>query len=170
MNGSEIKELFRQKFTEGIKEHHNFRGDNTMVVDVGILLDMMSYARQDPALKFNMLVDVCGVDYLERIPRFEVVYHLLSIEHNHRLRIRVGVSEETLLVPSVVSLWPSANWYEREIFDLFGIRFNDHPNLRRILTHDDFEGHALRKDYPVNRRPPLHEPSEDLLTLRPYKV
>jgi NADH-quinone oxidoreductase subunit C len=103
------------------------------------------------------------VDYLaypgrEDAPRFEVVYHLYSVAHNHRLRVKAGVDEDDPVVPSAVPLWPIANWFEREVWDMFGVRFTGHPDLRRLLLYEAFEGHPLRKDYPVNRRQPLIGP------------
>jgi NADH:ubiquinone oxidoreductase subunit C len=99
--------------------------------------------RDDPALHFDMLLDVCGVDYLERTPRFKVVYHLRSLETARRLRLKVPVAEEQTEVESVTSVWKGANWFEREAYDLYGIRFRHHPDLRRILTHAGFGNEHL---------------------------
>jgi len=142
---------------EAVVSTHAYLGDATAVVREFHLLDTMRFLRSDPALAFDMLSDVCAVDYLPRVPRFEVVYHLYSVAKNHRLRVKTPVDENTS-VPSVVELWPSANWMEREVFDLYGIRFAGHPDLRRILLYDEFEGHPLRKDYPKERRQPLVGP------------
>jgi len=101
---------------------------------------------------------VCAVDYLPRVPRFEVVYHLYSVKKNHRVRVKVLVDGKSPSVPSLVGLWASADWMEREVWDLYGIRFDGHPDLRRILLYDEFEGHPLRKDYPKERRQPLVGP------------
>lgn len=111
--------------------------------------------RDDPALGFDVLTDLTAVDYLGRTPRFEVVYQLNSLPHRHRLRVKVGVPGDDPELPSASSVWNSALWAEREVFDLFGIRFTGHPDLRRILMYPEFEGHPLRKDYPVNKRQPL---------------
>ncbi len=105
-----------------------------------------------------MLTDLTAVDYLERDPRFEVVYHLYSVSRNRRLRVKARVPEGTAEIDTLVEVWPSANWMEREVFDLYGIRFRGHPDLRRILLYDDFEGHPLRKDYAKERRQPLVGP------------
>jgi len=118
----------------------------------------MRFLRDDPATQFEMLSDVCAVDYLPRVPRFEVVYHLYSVAKNHRLRVKVICDGASPSVPSVTALWESANWMEREVWDLYGIRFDGHPDLRRILLYDEFEGHPLRKDYPKERRQPLVGP------------
>ena len=114
-------------------------------------------------------MDVGGVDYLgypdddDREWRFEVAYQLYSMKLNHRFRVKVGVPDDSVEVPSVWDLWAIANWEEREVYDMYGIRFAGHPNLRRILCHDEFVGHALRKDYPINKRQKLSQPSEIIL-------
>ena len=147
---------------EAVASTHAYLGDATAVIREFHLLDAMRFLKSDPALAFDMLSDVCAVDYLPRVPRFEVVYHLYSVAKNHRLRVKVPVEMPAdgspPSVPSVVELWPSANWMEREVFDLYGIRFAGHPDLRRILLYDEFEGHPLRKDYPKERRQPLVGP------------
>ncbi len=143
---------------EAVTSTHAHLGDATAVVAASRLMEVMRYLRDDRELAFEMLMDVCAVDYLPRVPRFEVVYHLYSIVKNHRLRVKVLVDGKTPSVPSVVKLWLSANWMEREVFDLYGIRFEGHPDLRRILLYEEFEGHPLRKDYPKERRQPLVGP------------
>src|SRR5882672_2496201 len=105
--------------------------------------------RDDPPLSFEMLLDVAGVDFPKRQPRFEVVYHLWSLRHNRVVRVKVGVPEEDPTCPSVVDLWGTADWHERECFDLVGVKFAGHPDLRRILMPDDYPWHPLRKDFPV---------------------
>jgi len=105
--------------------------------------------RDDAALSFEMLLDVAGVDFPKRRPRFEVVYHLWSLRHNRVARVKVGVPEEDPTCPSVVDLWGTADWHERECFDLLGVKFTGHPDLRRILMPDDYPWHPLRKDFPV---------------------
>lgn len=111
-------------------------------------LSALRSLRDDPKCAFTQLVDICGADYPERAERFDVVYHLLSPALNQRVRVKVRASE-TSPVPSVVTLWPAANWFEREAYDLYGIQFEGHPDLRRILTDYGFEGHPLRKDFPL---------------------
>ena len=104
-------------------------------------------------------MDLTAVDYLNRKDnRFEVVYHFYSLKHNHRLRVKVPVSEDDCTIDSVSSLWKTANWYEREVWDLYGIKFNGHPDMLRILLFEEFKGHPLRKDYPFNKRQPLIGP------------
>lgn len=130
-------------------------GQAVVVVERERLLDTLRTLRDHPELRFEMLADVTAVDYLGRTPRFEVVYQLHSLSLGHRLRVKVAVPEDDLVVPSAVPLWKSANWSERETFDMFGIRFAGHPDLRRILMYPEFTGFPLRKDYPVARREPL---------------
>ncbi|MDM7946316.1 MAG: NADH-quinone oxidoreductase subunit C [Oceanibaculum nanhaiense] len=112
------------------------------------LIRLMTMLRDDSNCQFKVLVSVCGADYPAREQRFEVVYNLLSMKHNQRIRVKVATDEATP-VPSVVSVFPSANWFERETWDLYGVLFSDHPDLRRILTDYGFEGHPLRKDFPL---------------------
>ncbi len=112
------------------------------------IVRVLTHLRDDPRLLFKELLDVCGVDYPDRAERFEVVYNLLSLRHNRRIRVKVA-TDESEPVPSVTGVFSSANWYERETWDLFGVYFSDHPDLRRILTDYGFEGHPLRKDFPL---------------------
>jgi len=112
------------------------------------LLRALTFLRDDPECLFKALVDVCGVDYPERAERFEVVYNLLSVKLNRRIRLKVATDEQTP-VPSAAGVFSSAGWFEREVWDLYGVYFADHPDLRRILTDYGFEGHPLRKDFPL---------------------
>lgn len=155
---SHLMELVKAKFADQILESHSYRGDDTIRVHRDSLLEVAQRLKGDPELDFQLLIDVSAVDYINEEERFEVVYHFLSLRHNHRLRLKVRVGEEDPTVPSLVSVWPGANWLERETWDMFGIRFNDHPDLRRILMYEEFEGHPLRKDYPYNKRQPLIGP------------
>jgi NADH-quinone oxidoreductase subunit C len=112
------------------------------------IMKVLTYLRDDPDCRFVSFIDICGVDYPERENRFDVVYHLLSPYRNHRVRVKIEADEQTP-VPSVIEVFPAANWYEREAFDLYGILFSGHPDLRRILTDYGFSGHPLRKDFPL---------------------
>jgi NADH-quinone oxidoreductase subunit C len=112
------------------------------------IVKVLSFLRDDVSCQFKLLVDICGVDYPDREQRFEVVYHLLSLAHNNRIRVKVATDEQSP-VPSVTGVFSAANWFEREAWDLYGIYFSDHPDLRRILTDYGFEGHPLRKDFPL---------------------
>ena len=163
MHGSAILERLRDHFGNRIVETHDFRGDHTAVVGHSAIVEVLRFCRDDPVLSFEVLMDLTAVDYLrypgrEDGPRFEVVYHLYSLAHNHRLRLKVRVEENDPVVPTAVGLWPIANWFEREVWDMFGIRFAGHPDPRRLLTYEEFQGHPLRKDYPVNKRQPLIGP------------
>ncbi len=131
------------------------RGQAVVLIDREPLADALRTLRDHDETRFEMLSDLTVVDYLGRTPRFEVVYQLYSITRNHRLRVKVPVPADDPVVPSAVPLWKSARWAEREAWDMFGIRFSGHPDLRRILMYREFEGHALRKDYPLDRRQPL---------------
>lgn len=175
-----LAEQLQTRFAEQIINCHIANEQITLEVSAEHLLAMCVALRDEPSFAFDMLIDVCGVDYLyygiaqwqtkdttftgfsravdrsheERIipwdkPRFAAVYHLLSYKHNHRLRLRVFLADEQPMVDSVITVWPSANWYEREAFDLFGILFKGHPDLRRILTDYGFVGHPFRKDFPL---------------------
>jgi NADH-quinone oxidoreductase subunit C len=163
MDGSAILARLTERFGPAILSTHAHRGDHTAVVDRAAIAEVLRVCRDDPELRFEMLVDLTAVDYLhyagrEEPARFEVVYHLYSVTHNHRLRLKVPVEEDDPVVPTAVPLWPIANWYEREVWDMFGIRFEGHPDLRRLLLYEEFEGHPLRKDYPIHRRQPLIGP------------
>jgi NADH-quinone oxidoreductase subunit C len=123
------------------------RGELTIEVQTGAIVRVLTYLRDQPNCQFKMLVDICGVDQPEREQRFDVVYHLLSLKHNQRIRVKVATDEATP-VPSVTGVFGSANWYEREVWDMYGVYFADHPDLRRLLTDYGFEGHPMRKDFP----------------------
>jgi NADH-quinone oxidoreductase subunit C len=133
------------------------RGEVTLVVDVERYLDVMRTLRDRPELRFAMLIDLCGVDYSSygggawEGARFGVVSHLLSLAHNRRVRVRTFAADDAFpVVPSVIDVWPAANWFEREAFDLYGIMFPGHPDLRRLLTDYGFVGHPFRKDFPIS--------------------
>ena len=123
-------------------------GELTLTVEVASIARVLTFLRDQPGLLLNELVDLCGVDYPPRERRFDVVYHLLSVRHNLRVRVKVETDEATP-VPSVIGVFPTAGWFEREAWDMYGILFSDHPDLRRILTDYGFEGHPLRKDFPL---------------------
>jgi NADH-quinone oxidoreductase subunit C len=149
----------QQIFGEKIVTISEASGELTIVVEPEHLTDVCQLLRDDPRFACDQLIDLCGVDYLDygkegvsgswQGQRFAVVYHLLSVKNNHRIRLRVFAEEELPVVDSVVDIWASADWYEREAFDLFGIIFEGHPDLRRILTDYGFIGHPFRKDFPL---------------------
>jgi NADH-quinone oxidoreductase subunit C len=123
-------------------------GELTLIVDSARNLDALMFLRDDPAGQFVSIIDICGADYPEREKRFDVVYHLLSPKLNRRVRVKIMTDEETP-VASATAVWPGADWFEREVYDLFGVLFEGHPDLRRILTDYGFDGHPLRKDFPM---------------------
>jgi NADH-quinone oxidoreductase subunit C len=123
-------------------------GELTVHVGLAGLLELMAFLKTDASTRMTSLVDITAVDHPERVARFDVVYHLLSMYTNGRIRVKTEVSE-TGMVPSLIPVYPAANWFEREVFDLFGILFSGHPDLRRILTDYGFRGHPLRKDFPT---------------------
>ena len=163
MDGAAMLAALRARFGSDVVETYADRGDHAAVVTREALPRVLAYCRDEPALAFEMLTDLTAVDYSkypgrEDGPRFEVVYHLYSLRWNHRLRIKVRVDEDDAVVPTAVPLWPIANWLEREVWDMFGVRFDGHPDPRRLLMYEEFVGHPLRKDYPINRRQPLIGP------------
>jgi NADH-quinone oxidoreductase subunit C len=141
----------REKFPQAVVETVEFRGEQTIVLHPEFLVGICSYLQKN--LRYTYLSSVTAVDWLERVPRYDVVYHLLSIPNQSQLRLKVRVgqrSEDHPSVATVTSIWPTANWFEREIYDLFGILFSGHPDLRRILMPMDWTTHPLRKDYPLS--------------------
>jgi NADH-quinone oxidoreductase subunit C len=151
---------------DAVTASHSFRGDDTIVVNPLMILEAMRQLKEDPELRLDFLVDLTAVDYLGRDPRFEVVYHLRSMATGARLRVKAPLHDpddgSNPVLDSVVPLWAGANWFEREVWDLYGIKFRNHPDLRRILMYEEFVGHPLRKDYPKERRQPLvrRDPNE----------
>jgi NADH-quinone oxidoreductase subunit C len=156
--GSPVLRRVLELLPDAVQETHARLGDATARVDPTRTVEVLRLLRDDPELEFEMLTDVTAVDYLGEVPRFEVVYHLYSVAKNHRVRIKARVAEDAPEIESAVALWPSANWMEREVWDLYGIRFRNHPDLRRILLYEQFDGHPLRKDYPKEKRQPLVGP------------
>ena len=138
-------------------------GELNLDVTLANIAGLVEFLKGDATCRFTSLVDITAVDYTGRAKRFDVVYHFLSMYQNQRVRLKVAVREEAAKVPSVWDLYNIANWMEREVYDMFGIAFTGHPNLRRIMCHDEFVGHALRKDYPINKRQKLSQPTENIL-------
>ncbi len=155
-----ILEKIKERFLDDVVETQELRGEFVAVVNKDIIAELMGFLKKDPALDFNMLMDLSAVDYsgLGQSPRFQVVYHLYSLKKNHRLRVKAGVDESDPEIDSLVRLWPIADWLEREVWDMFGIKFRGHPNLKRILMYEGFSGYPLRKDYPYDKREPLIGP------------
>ena len=145
---AEIAALMEARLPEAVVSHSIAVGELTVIVALDKLPEAVTFLRDDPACQFTTLVDVSGVDWPAREQRFDVVYHFLSMRQNLRIRLKVHVREDEI-VPSIVGLHPSANWFERETFDMYGVYFSGHPDLRRILTDYGFRGHPLRKDFPT---------------------
>jgi NADH-quinone oxidoreductase subunit C len=148
-NTNVVVERLRSWSANALSEVIEFRGETTIVVARKVLRAAAERCRDDEGLQFNLLTDATCIDRFPMEPRFELNYHLVSIPRLYKIRLRVRLSGDDPVVDSLVPVWPGANWLEREIFDLFGIRFTDHPDLRRILLPEDWEGYPLRKDYPV---------------------
>jgi NADH-quinone oxidoreductase subunit C len=142
-------QVIREEFTDDIISVVEFRGQTSITIKKAHVLEISRFLHDEPGLYFNFLTDLCGVDYLGRNPRFEVVYHLYSLNYRHMIRLKAQVPEEDCVIQSVTPVWTGANWHEREAFDMYGIVFKDHPDLRRMLMPEDWEGHPLRKDYPL---------------------
>jgi NADH-quinone oxidoreductase subunit C len=152
--------LLTERFGEAILETHSHLGDDTAVVDSASWYEVARFLRTDNRCSFDMFIDLTAVDYPDRDPRFEVVCHLRSVDRGHRIRIKSRIGDpdgESAEIDSIVQIWRGANWFERETFDMFGIVFRGHPDLRRILMYPEFKGAPLRKDYPANRIQPLIE-------------
>jgi len=150
----------KEQFPDAVIAVREMAGEQTVVVDREKVVDILQFLRDDEELQYNFLSDLTAVDFLGRVPRFEVVYHLLSMPNKRRVRLKVLV-EDGRPAPSVVSVYPTANFLEREVYDLFGIEFHGHPSLRRILLPEDWEGHPLRKDYPLGDEPVAFSHNED---------
>jgi NADH-quinone oxidoreductase subunit C len=165
---SELLDHVRERLGARVLDSHEHCGDATVLVDPEHVHGVLAQLRDDSLLCFNLLIDLTAVDYLGREPRFEIVYHLASL-HLHppagqpcalprRLRVKTAVAESDPRLRSISDLWDAANWMEREVWDLYGVRFDGHPALSRILLYEEFQGHPLRKDYPKERRQPLVGP------------
>jgi NADH-quinone oxidoreductase subunit C len=143
MDATAIADRLRDRLPDAVVA----RDEVTVVVGREELHPTLRWLRDDPDLSFDFLSDVTASDWPDREPRFWLAYHLYSLQRRHRLRVKVGLGADDPIVPSVVPLWPTADWFERELWDFFGIRFDGHPDLRRIIMPDDWDGHPLRKDY-----------------------
>jgi len=153
MEEKKILDLLKLKFPEVVKDVSTTLGDDVAVIDKEALLPLVKFLKDKP-YEYTMLLDLTCVDYLGEEPRFEMVYHLFSLPQNKRLRIKAKLGEKDLRIASLTAIWKNANWLEREVYDLFGVSFEGHPDLRRIFMYDGFEGNPLRKDYPLRKRQP----------------
>jgi NADH-quinone oxidoreductase subunit C len=146
--------LLKENCVDAILDTMMPQGDPTAIVRPKFLTKVVEFLKSDSRLLFDVLIDITAIDYPEREPRFDVVYQLLSLPFNRRIRLKVPVGGAEPGVDSLTPWWGSANWLEREVWDMFGIRFAGHPDLKRILMYEEFEGHPLRKDYPIQKRQP----------------
>lgn len=160
MADNKTLEKVQSNFGEVLIQVHSPLGQDTITVAKDSIFELARFLKEDPELQYNLLMDLTAVDYWKRRPRFEVVYHFLSLENRFRLRVKAPVGETHPEIDSLTPLWPGADWYEREVYDMFGIRFKGHTDLRRLLLYPEFEGHPLRKDYPIDRRQPLVGPED----------
>ena len=150
-----------EKYNDQITEMTKFRNEITVCIRPDKLIEILQYLRDENALGYNFLADLTAVDKYQESPRFEIVYHLRSLKYNFFIRIKTSI-QDNQKIPSVSSLWQTADWLEREVYDLFGIEFENHPDLRRILTPNHWEDHPLRKDYPLTgKNEPLYYQSEE---------
>ena len=157
---SVVLDRLRGRFPSDVVSTHSDFGDDTALVRRERIVEILTFLRDDAALLFDFAMDLTGVDYLGEEPRFEVVYHLYSLEKKHRVRIKARVPEDDPTIDSVIPVWVGMDWYEREAYDMYGIVFRGHPNLKRILMYESFVGHPLRKDYPKAKRQPTIGPEE----------
>jgi NADH-quinone oxidoreductase subunit C len=156
-----LSENIQSRFPQDVLSLADQAGDEAIYLKRDAVKKFFLVLKEDAEFQFDMLADLFAVDYLfweEKENRFEIVYNLYSTIKNHRIFIKVQVPEKDARVESVTSVWPAANWFEREVWDMFGVKFDGHPNLKRILMYEEFQGHALRKDYPYNKRQPLIGP------------
>ena len=149
IDNEQLFEYLQARFGAAILAGDEFRGDMAVRLRPDALGDVAAFLRDDRELQYILLTNLCGVDYLGREPRFEVVYHFASLEHQHRVALKVGADEDDPRVPSIARLFPTATFQEREAYDMFGIIFEGHPDLQRILLPDDWEGHPQRKTEPL---------------------
>ena len=150
MEPLQIAERLKERFPDEVLDIKEFRGQVSVTVGKGNIVEISRFLHDEPDLSFDYLVDLCGVDYLgKKDVRFEVVYHLFSIKQRHALRLKAEVPENDVRIDSVMPVWIGVNWHERECYDMYGIVFDGHPDLRRVLLPEDWTGYPLRKDYPL---------------------
>ncbi len=171
-----VIDALKQRFLGAILESHSQFGDDTVVVDPDKWFEVARFLKADPRCAMNMFIDITAVDYPDREQRFEIVMHLRSMERGHRIRVKARIGDpfgeaeedDTVQIDSITPIWQGANWFEREVFDMFGVVFRGHPDLRRILTYPEFKGYPLRKDYPANRIQPLIDYRKTVDKLPPF--
>lgn len=157
---------------DALQDVHTFRDETTLIVDRNKVTEALRYLRDTAGLIYNFLSDISAVDYYpdySRPGRFAVSYHIYSMLYNRRLRVKVYLDEEDAVIPTIVNVWPAANWLEREIHDMMGIRFDGHPDLRRLLMPDDWQGHPHRRDYPLGyEQPQFSFNAEEIMKHKPF--
>lgn len=169
-NISELGEYLQTKLKDAVLDVHEYKGELCLKVPREKIEKVMKFLRDDKECLFKQLMDICGVDYLEREERFEVVYNLLSLKHNVRIRVKLSTDEQTP-VPSVTEIYPTAGWFEREAWDMYGIFFSGNVDLRRILTDYDFDGHPQRKDFPLTGYVEMrYDESQERVIYEPVKL
>lgn len=150
---NQIALKIKEALPDAVVSHAEAFGELTVVVERSKIFEVCRYVHDEPALDFDFITDICSVDFPNETPRFEMIYQFYSIKQNHRIRLKARVPEADCTIDSVVAIWKGADFMEREVYDMMGIRFNNHPDLRRILMSDDYEeGYPLRKDFPVEGR------------------
>ncbi len=148
--------LIEKKFPHAVFDWYEKLGMRTLIIEGDRVFDIVKLLKEDQG--YDFLTDITAVDYHPRKPRYEIVYHLMNMETKARIRLKVQSDDKHPTVPSLTSLWPIADWLEREVWDMFGVKFAGHPNLKRLLLYEEFQGHPLRKDYPKTKRQPLIGP------------
>ena len=168
LNNATVQARLQDRFGDAILEAMVYRGDLALRIQPQVLPQIATFLRDNAELQYIFLNSISGVDYLDRDPRFEVVYHLVSFAHRHRITLKVGVNEDQP-VPSLARIWPTATFQEREVFDMFGVIFDGHPSLQRILMPEDWDGHPQRKDHPlVYEEVAFTINHDDVDALKPY--
>lgn len=145
----QIIDALKQKFGDQVIEAAEFRDELTVIVPKDRIVEVCRFLKEDPAMQFDLLADLCGIDMYTPLKRFGVIYNLYSLTKRHRIRLKTFTEEDDPKVPTVTGVWGTANWHEREAFDMFGVVFEGHPDLRRVYMPEEFEHHPLRKDFPL---------------------
>lgn len=167
---TELGEYIKGALKKQVREFSVYKGELCLLVERESIVKVMCFLHDDGSCQFKLLMDVCGVDYPQRVERFEVVYNLLSLRHNQRIRVKV-MTDEVTPVPSVVDIFPTSGWFEREVWDMYGVFFSGNPDLRRILTDYGFDGHPQRKDFPLTGYVEMrYDPEKQRVVYEPVKL
>jgi len=151
----------KERFPDSVLDFHSQHGDATITLKTDDLVEVCSFLKSEKGLDYQFMMDITAADFPERGKRFEIIYHLYSLSKNQRIRLKVHESEHNQKIKSISSVWKAANWFEREVWDMYGINFKDHPNMKRILLYEEFEGFPLRKDYPIDKEQPIYDKDFD---------